>query len=375
MLTRIRCMIWKEALLFWRYKLLLVFVLLFPALNLLSVSEAVSADVTHIPTAVFDQDRSPASRELVGVLRGSRLFDPDYPVGSVAALEQLLQQGTARVGLVIPDDFGTDLASSRGTTVQVLLDGSETLTAHLASAYLEGTSYAYAQRKLGGAGDQPTSAGRVPPIQTRSRVWFNESMRKENFNLPAEMVTAIAMIATLLPAVSIVREREMGTLEQLFMTPARSSELILSKGMLAGAIAFVGFVEAVFVVTVLLAVPLRGSLPLLLALGLFFIFVEMGCGLVISAMTRTQGQALLAAFFWLILESILSGQILPVQNMPTRVRAVAQLAPSTHFTQVARCVMLRGSTLVDLWPQLAALCLLGVGLYTLATIRLRKRLD
>jgi len=375
MLTRIATMVWKEALVFWRYKLLLAFVLLFPAINLFSVSEAVSVHIMHIPTAICDHDRSPASRSLVSMLRGSDLFDPDYHVRSVQELEQLLQQGTAKVGLVIPDRFGSDLATGRGTTVQALLDGSETLTAHVTEAYLEGVSYLYARRVLSSTADLSVSVGEIQVVEPRSRLWFNESMREENFSLPAEMVTAVAMLAALLPAVSIVREREMGTLEQLFVTPIRSIELILSKGILAGTIAFLCFLEAVAVVTLPLAVPLQGSLGLLLGLGLFFIFVEMGCGLVISAIARTQGQALLAAFFWLILESILSGQILPVENMPRVVRTLAQLAPSTHFTSIARNLMLKGSTLPELWVQCLSLALLGAVLYALAVARLRKRLD
>lgn len=369
MLGRIWNMIWKEAIQFWRYKLLLLFILVFPALNMLGAAEAVSAQIMHIPTAVYDQDKSPASRQLVEMLRGSRLFAPDIYVGSQDELEALLEQGTVKVGLVIPPDFDADLAGRRGTTVQVLQDGSETMTALLAGAYLEGASYVYGQRLLG------VELGALTSVDPRSRIWFNEEMRKENFQLPAEMAAAVAMLSMLLPAVAIVRERERGTLEQLFVTPMRSIELILSKGIVAAAIAFVGFLEALALVTLYLGVPFRGSLALLVVLTIFYIFVEMGWGLFVSALVRTQGQALLTAFFWLMLESVLSGQILPVENMPKVVQAVAQLAPNTHFTVIVRHIMLRGSGLADLWPQVAMLVGLGFFLYALAAMRLRKRLD
>jgi len=140
-------------------------------------------------------------------------------------------------------------------------------------------------------------------------------------------------------------------------------------------IAFIGFLEALALITLYLGVPFRGSLALLMALTVFYIFVEMGWGLFVSAAVRTQGQALLAAFFWLMLESVLSGQILPVENMPAIVRMVAQLAPNTHFTVIVRHIMLRGSGLADLWPQVAALVGLGIVLYAFAAVRLRKRLD
>ena len=371
MFNRIWNMVWKEALQFGRYKLLLVFILVFPALNMLGVAKAVAVDIMHIPTAVHDQDRSPSSRRLVSALRGSHLFDPDYYVNSQAEIEQLLKQGTVKVGLIIPPDFGADLVGERGTTVQVLQDGSETLTAMLAEAYLEGASFVYAQR-MGGAGPAGMELSTVDP---RSRVWFNEDMRKENFQLPAEMTAAVAMLAVFLPAVAIVRERESGTLEQLFVTPMRSIELIVSKGLVAAVIAYVGFIEALAVIALHLKVPLRGSLALLMVLGAFYILVELGWGLVISAVVRTQGQAFLAAYFWLILESILSGQILPVENMPRAMQWAAQLVPNTHFTVIVRGIMLKGSGLADLWPRVAALAILGIVLYFLAAVHLQKRLD
>jgi ABC-2 type transport system permease protein len=374
MLSRIGNMVWKEALQFWRYRLLLIFILLFPALDMLGVSEAVATDILHIPTTVYDQDRSPSSRRLVSMLRGSRLFDPETFVDSQAELEELLIAGTAKVGLVIPPDFGADLAAGRGTTVQVLQDGTETVTTLLAGAYLEGAAFVYSRQLVSGA-TVGMSVEAIEGVEPRARIWFNEDLRKEIFQLPAEMAAAVAWLATLLPAVAIVRERERGTLEQLFVTPMRPFELILGKGMLAAAITFLGFLEALAVTTLHLGVPLRGSLTLLMILAVFYIFVEMGWGLVISAVSKTQGQAFLAAFFWIMLESILSGQILPVENMPGTVQAFARLLPNTHFTDIVRSIMLRGSTLADLWPSVLALAVVGAVLYGLAAIRLRKPLE
>jgi ABC-2 type transport system permease protein len=374
MLTRIGNLVWKEALQLGRYKLLLAFVLVFPAFNLLSASEAVKADIRHIPTAVYDQDRSASSRRLVSMLRGSLLFDPDYVVDSQDALEEALRMGPVKVGLIIPPDFGADLVSNRGTAVQALLDGSETLTSLLAGAYLEGASYLYSQRLAGGTAVS-VSVREIEVVEPRSRIWYNEDLRQESFQLPAELATAVAWLATLLPAVAIVRERERGTLEQLYVTPLRSTELLAGKGILAGAIAYVGFVEALAITTLHLDVPLRGSAALLMGLAAFYIVVEMGWGLVISALARTQGQAFIAAFFWLMLESILSGQIVPVENMPNTVQAFARLLPSTHFTAIARSIMLRGSGLADLWPSVLALAGMGGALYVLASVRLRGRLE
>ena len=377
MFSRIWNLVWKEAIQFWRYRLLLVFVLVFPVWNLWSVAGSVSQGIMHIPTAVYDQDHSPASRRLVDMLRNSRRFDPDYYVSSQAELEQLLEQGTVRAGLVIPPNFGADLSvEGQGVTAQVLLDGAETTTALLAQAYLEGAAYEYVQRTLGQESVGGAMViGELEQVEVRPRVWFNEGLRREVFQLPAEMAGAVAMLAILLPAVAIVREREIGTLEQLFVTPMRPIELIVGKSLLALLIAYLTFLGMLALNVLHFRVPLKGSLPLLLTLTGYYIFAELGWGLLISVVARTQGQGLLGAFFFVVLEVILSGQVLPVEHMPRAAQVVSHLMPNKHYSAIVRGIMLKGSTLADLWPQMAALGVLGAILYALAANRLRKRLE
>ena len=375
MLGRIWNLVWKEAIQFLRHRLLLVLVLGFPIWNLMSVANMVSRGIMHIPTAVCDQDHSQASRRLVSVLRNSRIFDPDYYASSQAELEHKLERGTVRVGLVIPRDFGANV-EGRGATIQVLLDGSETSTALVAGAYLEGMAYAYVRWMLGEqSAGLSVVIGELEQVEFRSRVWFNEDLRREVFQLPAEMAGAVALLAVLLPAVAIVREREAGTLEQLFVTPIRSIELIVGKSLLTLIITYLAFLGMLALNVLHFQVPLRGSLALLMILTGYYIFVEMGWGLLISAVARTQGQGFLGAFFVVILEVILSGQVLPVEHMPRAVQMVSYLMPNRHYTAIVRDIMLRGSTLADLWPQVVALAVLGVVLYALATTHLRKRLD
>ncbi len=375
MFNRIGGLVRKEMVQFLRHRLLLVFVLAFPVWNLSSIANMVSRGIMHIPTAVCDQDRSPASRQLVTTLRHSRVFDPDYHASSPDEVEYLLQRGDVKVGLVIPPNFGAD-SESTGAAVQVLLDGSETTTALVTQAYLEGIAFVYARQVLGERLiGLDVVVGELEQIDARSRVWFNEDLRREVFQLPAEMAGAVAMLAVLLPAVSLVREREAGTLEQLFVTPIRSIELIAGKSVLTLIVTYLGFLGMLALNTLYYQVPLRGSLALLLILTACYILVEMGWGLLISATARTQGQGFLGAFFVVMLEVILSGQVLPVEYMPRVVQAVSYLAPNKHYTAIVRGIMLKGVGLADLWPQVLALGILGVGLYTVATVRLRKRLD
>jgi len=374
MIWRIGNLLWKEFVQFLRYRLLLIFVIVFPVWNLTSVAGSIAEGIMHIPTAVYDQDLSPDSRRLVEMLSNSRHFDVVRYVGTRTELAQLLERGTARVGVIIPRGFDAGLASD-GAIVQVLLDGTEITTSLLAQAYLEAMSYKYTQQMVGEELRLAIAVGDLEQLEARSRVWFNEGLRTENFQLPAEMAGGVALLAVFLPAVAIVRERERGTLEQLFVTPIRPIELIVGKSLLALLVTYVGFLGMLALNVYHFKIPLRGSLILLMVLTGYYIFVELGWGLLISVVARTQGQGLLLAFFLVVLEVILSGQILPVEFMPRPVQMVSYLAPNKHYTAIVRAVMLRGVGLADLWPQVIALGVLGVVLYTVAAFRLRKRLD
>lgn len=364
----------KEMIQFWRYKTLLVFAILIPAIQLQGVARSSAEPTLGLPMAVYDQDRSPSSRQMIDMLETSDLFASYGYVDSLGEMEQLIEQGSARAGLTIPLGFESSLTRGDTATVQVLLDGSEPGVASKASSYLERAASLYAQRLSGGAmaGLSFEISGQVEP---RSRIWFNEEMREEAFRLPGSLASSVAMLAIFLTAAVIVKERETGTLEQLFVTPIRPLELIISKGFLAMVVTYIAFLEMLALCVLYFEVPLRGSAALLIVLTGFYTVVEIGLGLIISVIAKTQGQALLAAFFWSLLERILSGQILPVENMPRAAQLAAQLAPLTHFTAIVRGIMLKGSGLADLLPQLAALAVLGVALYAIASRGLTKRLD
>jgi ABC-2 type transport system permease protein len=367
-------MIRKEAIQFWRYKALLVFVFLLSILQLLGVARMASVNVMQLPMAVYDQDRSASSRHIVEMLENSELFLAHIYVSDLAEMDRLLGSGEVRAGLTIPSGFEADLLSAEETAVQVLLDASEPGAASQANAYLERAGLLYAQelsgRRVGNASIRITTQ-----VESRTRIWFNEAMREEVFRLPGALACGVAMLAIFIPAAVIVRERESGTLEQLFVTPIKPLEIIISKAALAMAITYIAFLGMLALTVFHFEVPMRGSTIRLMALVAFYIFVEMGVGLIISIVARTQGQALLVVFFWHLLERILSGQILPVENMPRAAQLGAQFAPLTHFTAIVRDVMLKGAGLPDLQTEIVALVLLGTALYTLAASRLQKRLD
>lgn len=343
-----------------------MFLLVVPLFMMVSLAGATAQGIVHIPTAIYDQALSQDSRRLVEALRNSQRFDPDYNVSRPEELENLLAQGKARVVVNIPRDFQSRTGEPQETPVQVLLDGTETNTALVASTYLDGLVQYYLCQKL------PCEQSGV---QMRARVWFNEELRSENFYIPAELGAIVAFLAVILTAVSITRERELGTLEQLYITPLSSMEIIVGKAIPALAITFVDFIAMLGLALFWFELPLKGSWGLLLALTLYYAFVEMGWGLLISVIAHTQGQALMAAFFFNCLEDILSGYIYPVEHMPRLAQLVSNLMPLKHYTVIIRGITLKSSTLFDLLPQVGALGLLGVGLFTVAALLLRRGLE
>jgi ABC-2 type transport system permease protein len=377
MLNRIGNMVWKESLQFARYRLLLIFILGFPVFNLLSAAGSIGEGIKHIPMAVYDQDLSSDSRRLVSMLRNSRYFNPDYHVNSQVELEQLLETGAAKVGLVVPQDFGVGLTSAdQGSVAQVLLDGTETTTALLAQAYLEETAYAYVQRTLSQrASGSAAAIGELERVDARSRAWFNEELHEKILDLPDELADSLVLLAVFVPALLITREREAGTLEHLFVTPMRPIELIVGKGLLAFTVAYLGFLGMMALLVFHFQIPLHGSLALLMGFTGYYILVEMGWGLLISTVAQTQGQSLMGAYILCVVEIIFSGRVLPVAYMPPVTQAVSLMMPNRYYTTILRGIMLKDYALADLWPQVAALGILGVTLYTLAAARLRKRLE
>jgi ABC-type multidrug transport system permease subunit len=377
MFSRIGNMLWKEGIQFLRYRLLLIFVLGFPVFNLLSAAGSIGEGIVHIPTAVCDQDLSADSRRLVRMLRNSRYFDPDYRVGSQAELERILEKGKAKVGLFVPPDFGAKLtAEDQGATAQILLDGTETTTALLAKAYLEETAYEYVQSALDqGSAGGVAAIGEMERVDARPRAWFNEDLREKTLDLPDELADSLVMLAIFVPALLITREREAGTLEHLFATPMRPIEMIVGKGLLAFTVAYLGFLGMLALLVFHFQIPFQGSLTLLMGLTAYYVLVEMGWGLLISTIARTQGQSLMGAYILCVVEIILSGRVLPVAYMPRITQALSLVMPNRHYTPILRGIMLKDYALTDLWPQLVSLAVMGVVLYTVAAFRLQKRLE
>jgi len=366
----------KELLQLWRDKMILLFVLLGPVSELVLVAWATSGDIEHIPMAVLDQDRSASSRRLVQALENTGTFDANFYLSSEEEVRAMVDAGTALVALLIPAGFEGDLvAGNRGPAqVRMILDGADPSAARAAQMSAEGVVADLSQEiALARFGHLLDGWGEV--VRLDVRVWFNEELKTSHYEVPSELGFMLVGVALMVASLSIARERELGTLEQLLVTPLRSLELIIGKAAPALVLGYTDFLLMLFLVIAVFDIPMRGSWPLLLAIALFYLFVELGWGLMISAVSHTQVQALLLAFMLMMVEVVFSGYAFPVENMPWLLQRIANFVPIKHWLIILRSILLKGAGVEVFWKELLSLAVLGLAINGVTLIVLRRRLE
>ncbi len=375
---RVWNLIVKELIQLWRDRLLVLFITLGPVMELVLVAWATSGEIERIPTAIVDLDRSPASRSLVQALDNSRTFDPRFYPDDVEAAQDLVERGRTPVAVLIPPDFQERLDDPvRGPAyVQVILDGAEASVAQTALLSAEGVVGSYAQTRMETRRGQVAALSvPLPALELRVRTWFNEALKLSYYEVPSELGFMLIGVALMISSLGIARERELGTLEQLLVTPMRGIELVIGKAVPAIVLAYVDFLLMLGLVLYLFHIPMRGSFALLLTIALFYLLVEIGWGLMISAISRTQWQALLLVFSLMMGEMIFSGYASPVENMPWLLRNAANLVPIKHWLIILRSILLKGAGVEVFWRELLALAGLGVVINLLTLTVLRRRLE
>jgi len=376
MLYRIWNLVIKEVIHLWRDKILLIFIILGPVSELVAVAWATSGEIEHIPMAVVDYDHSAASRGLVQALVNTRTFDDAFYPTSEEEAQKLVESGTALVLLLIPEGFTARLTdpTTGPPQVQLILDGSDPSVARTARSGAEGAIASYAQQVAQSHPGGPLADwGQV--IDLRVRVWFNEELKMSNYEVPSELGFMLIAVALMISSLGIARERELGTLEQLMVTPLRNAELVIGKAVPAMIIAYLDFLLMLSLVVWVFQVPMRGSLLLLLGVAFFYLFIEIGWGLMISAFASTQWQALVSIFALMMVEMIFSGYAFPVENMPTLLRYLANFVPIKHWLIILRSILLKGAGVRVFWRELLALAGLGVVINTLTLTVLRRKLE
>lgn len=372
MLARIANLVLKEIVQLRRDRTLLAAALLVPLAQMTLLGYAGAAGIRNLPTAVYDLDHSPASRRFIATLQNSPTFNLTTFANSDAMVGRLLDTGTVQAVFVIPQGFSAQLSRPDGhAQVQLLLDGTNTLVAGMAQSDASAIVSHFLARERRQSLEVAGPAVAASVLEAEPRVWFNPGLRTANFYIPAQLGAILSFLIIVLSAISIVRERELGTLEQLLVTPLRSVELLVGKAVPALLATYVEFIGLLLIALFWFWVPCHGSLGAFMGFCAFYMVVEMGWGLLISSISATQGQALMAAFFLNSLSMILSGYILPTEYMPRAAQLASHFLPLRYFVIVARGVFLRGSALSQFGPQLASLALLGLALYSLGTWRLR----
>lgn len=333
-----------------------------PVIQLVLFAYAVNTDIRDTATIVIDHDRTAASRRLVDAFEATGRFRVVERSNRSADLGRALDDGTAVVGIEIPPGFARDLAAGRAS-IQVLVDGTQSNTATVARGYATRVVQAFARERM---------VPEVPPgIDLRARAWYNPGLISRIYNVPAVIGVVLLLMCLVLTALGVAREREMGTLEQLVVTPLTPAELMLGKTI---PVAVVGLIDLALVTTVAIAwfdVPFRGSLFALVLAALLYILAGLAAGLLISTVSRTQQEAFMTMFLFVLPAVILSGFLYPVETMPALFRWLAELDPVKHFLVIVRAIFLKGEGLAELWPEYLILAAMAAGALAFSVRRFR----
>ena len=368
MFDRIQNLALKEFIQITRNWLLLVFIILGPVMELVLLARATRQGTTHMATVVVDQDRSQTSRQIISAIDNTEELDVVAHLDSPDQADAWLERSQAVLAIVLPPNLEADLAAG-SPEVQLIADGTNSTSSGSALNAAVGAINAFGIRRAS------AYAREWPTIDVRTQVRYNPTQDANHFTITAQLGFVIYQVALVVAVAGLTRERELGTLEQLLVTPTRRLELIVGKAIPALIIASVDFLLMYAIAVWGFQVPMRGPFVVLLALSLFFIVAEIGLGLTVSAISRTQQQAGLLIFVLALIDVSFSGYVMPVERMPTALYALAQLFPLQHYLAVIRSVMLKGAGLEAIWPQAVALVALSVGCISAAVLSLRGRLD
>jgi ABC-2 type transport system permease protein len=344
----------------------LFFTLFIPIIEMFMLGYAIDTNVRHVRTIVMDQARTQESLDLIRQFKNTDDFRIVDEVFTEEELNRAIVSGKARVGIQIPENYSRQLLAGETAEILILVDGSESTVAGEAVNVGNAIALRESLKRL--------LAGKLPPVESRPRVLFNPDTRSANFFIPGLMVVMCQMMAVMLSATSIVREKENGTLEQLFMTPVRPGELILGKLAPYLVLTFVEFCAIAFLMRTVFLVPIQGYFTTLMAVVLPFVLTMLALGLWVSTRASTRDAAMQVAMGTMMPSIFLSGYVFPLDSMPKFFYIVAQLVPTTWMIDAARGVILRGAGWEDLQTHALVLWSMAIGLFVLSTLRFHKRL-
>lgn len=368
-LLRVRRMVAKEFRQIFRDPMSIRMVFGAPIIQLLLFGYAVNTDVRQVATFLVDHDRTADSRALVEAFTSSGYFRIVGTSDTPSDLQWALDKGRAKIGLEIPAAFGADVKAGRSPAIQLVVDGTNSNTGTVASGYAAKIVQERSARLAMASG-----VGAPAGIELRTRAWFNPSLESKVYNVPAVIGVIVLLMSLLLTALAVVREREIGTLEQLLVSPLSATDLMLGKTIPVACIAMMQLALVTVVALLWFDIPLRGSPVALLLAAALFIVAGLSFGLYISTLASTQQEAFLSMFLFLLPAIILSGFMYPVDTMPRFFQELTLLNPLRHFLEVIRGIFLKGSGLRELWPQFTLLALMATAGVVGATRRFKATL-
>lgn len=352
----------------------LVLALLLPFVMLLMFGWALSLDVDQIPAIVYDHDRSPESRDLIREFSGSRYFNIVGYAGRESDIDREINRSKALVGIVIPERFSKDVLAGREVTVQLLFDGSDSNTASIGLGYADALVRTYAGRVRDNAINKLGAPALKPPVDPRIRVIYNETLESKNFIVPGLIAVIIMIISALLTSLTIAREWEQGTMEQLLSTPVRPMELVFGKLAAYFLVGLFDMFACLVIAVTVFSVPLKGSVLLLLATSCLFLFGALTWGIFISAVAKNQLMAYQLGTLTSFLPAfMLSGFIYSIDNMPIVIQTLTRIFPARYFVTITKGIFLKGVGVETLWTEILVLLIYTAFVFRLAARRMRQK--
>ncbi len=367
----------KEFLQFIRDPKMFMVVLIAPVIQLIFLGYAANRDIKNVQTAVYDRDKSLSSREFVRSFEKSGYFSMDYYINDYKEMNSLIDNGKVIVGIVIPEDFEKDLNKQVTAKVQIIFDGSDGNKASIASGYVQTIAAGYSKNialeEIENSGLKTSVSGSLEAV---SRIWYNPDLSTRNYMLPGIVGLILIIITTNLTSLAVVKEREIGTLEQLIVTPVKPYQMILGKLIPFAILGMIAMTLVLSVMTFWFGIYVKGSLIFLFVSSFIFMLSTLGLGLFVSTISRTQQQAMITSAFLVIMPMIfLSGFAFPIDNMPLAIQYVTYIIPLRYFLGIIKGIVLKGLGPADLWKECTILLLMGVFILVTSSLRFRKRLE
>ena len=367
----------KEFLQFKRDPKMFALILVAPVIQLIFLGYAANLDVDVVHTAIYDQDKTETSRDYIEKFESSGYFEFDYYVNSYDEVQGKIDKGEVILGLVIPKGFEKKIKRRETTPLQAIFDGSDGNTASIAAGYVQSITSSFAQNIIADYRDK--TGRKVMPSGTVTpevRVWYNPELKTRVFMVPGIVGLLLMIITLILTSLAIVKEKEIGTLEQLIVTPIKPFQLIIGKLIPFTILGFIAVIIIINAMALIFDITVRGSIIFLLVSTFVYVLSTLGFGLFVSTISKTQQQAMMLAIFVIMMPMVyLSGFAFPIENMPEFIQYTTYIIPLRYFMTIIRGVILKGIGFVELWDELLILFVMGVGILFLSALRFRKRLE